>query len=888
MGAKSNTALLRSARLVHVPASLVDSLPASGAFARRPGAARCIAVAVAGILYGAAAGVAYAADDQPAPAPNASTAPASGESLQEVVVTATAQSVKKLDASYNIVSASLQDIQMANPSSAADIYKLSPGVWPESSGGQTGVNIDVAGFPDGGGDSPFFTTMIQGSPLYGAPYLSFMDNSSLIRMDDTVERVEIVQGGTSAIYGPGQPGATANFILRTGGDKPEGSLGVTYGFEGMERVDAFQSGKLSDGWYGSIGGFYRVSDGVRDPQYPSDIGGQLTATLKHTWDSGSVMFWARTLHDKNQWVADFPYTVNNGSVNTYPGFDQLNSTYNSKQLQNFQIPNPACNCFTNDDISDGRGADLNYVGSELKMQLSNGWSISNNFIFDGGYVNTHALVNNGNPATLSSYIDSLFTGTSPQIPPTTGLTPADITPTFNNGTAVNGNQSVVTQQVWEVQKKITSVEDEFRLNMDFGNGNILTTGLYLNHYTMNDDWSLSSNVLITNQPNASPILLSGNVGGTTYQVTSPQGVVNANGGYYILQNGDATNVAVYLSDSWKIDRLLLDASARLEHINLSQETTNTSPVNLGNPALPAGQGTNLWDNSVNLPNGTWSHGSENNTMPTFSGGANYEFTDNMSAYVRINNGVLFENFDDVRCNNGGCPAHSPLTTVQNYEFGFKVQNRWTYIDASFYDKEFSGLAYTPVNIDNVPIGPPSTYGSTAKGVRFVGYVNPFATNAADWLNTFRITVNGIYEKAHYKDFQGCFIYTNIENQTVCGSINGNQLARLPKYQVRVTPSDTQIFSWGTLTEQITYENIGERFQDDTSLTPLPSYYDLGAGIIAKVGEQWEFRVLGSNLTNQLGLTEGNARFGGNTVQNNVGFGRSIVGREVNITAKYYW
>ena len=52
------------------------------------------------------------------------------------------------------------------------------------------------------------------------------------------------------------------------------------------------------------------------------------------------------------------------------------------------------------------------------------------------------------------------------------------------------------------------------------------------------------------------------------------------------------------------------------------------------------------------------------------------------------------------------------------------------------------------------------------------------------------------------------------------------------------------------------------------------------------GRSWEFRLLGSNLTNQIGLTEGNARFGGNTVQNNVGMGRSIVGREVNLTAKY--
>ena len=172
-----------------------------------------LAAAVAGIPCCAAGGTAYAADE-------VATAPAAeANTLDEVVVTASAQAVKKLDASYNIVSLSLEEIKMANPSSVAEIYKLSPGVWPEASGGQTGVNIDVVGFPNGGGDSPYFTTMIQGSPLYGSPYLSFMDNSSLVRFDDTVERVEIVQGGTGAIFGPGQPGATANFILRTGSDK---------------------------------------------------------------------------------------------------------------------------------------------------------------------------------------------------------------------------------------------------------------------------------------------------------------------------------------------------------------------------------------------------------------------------------------------------------------------------------------------------------------------------------------------------------------------------------------------------------------------------------------------------------------------------------------------
>ena len=832
--------------------------------------ANALAVAVAGILY--CAGSAYAADEQP---PAAAATTTTGNSLDEVVVTASAQGVKKLDASYNVVSLSLEQVANANPGSVAEIFKQSPGIWPEASGGQTGANIDVAGFPNGGGDSPYFSTMINGSPLYGAPNLSFMDSSSLLRMDDTVERVEIVQGGPSAIFGPGQPGATANFILRTGSEKTTGSLGVTYGSEGLVRVDAFYSGKMTDGWYGSIGGFYRVSDGVRDPQYPADIGGQLTLTVKHDLDNGSIMFWFRTLQDKNLWVADFPYIVSNGKVEAYPGFNQLNNTYNSKQLQNFLIPAPS-GAFQNDDISNGRGAALNYFGSNFDEKFDNGWSISNTFLFDGGYLNTQALVNNGNPQTLAAFIGALTT-----LPP--ALSPAAVQAHYTNGVAVSPDQSVITEQVWFVRKKITSVTDEFRVAKDFGNGNILTAGLYVAHYTDNDAWSLSSNVLMDNVPNASPIILQGTAGGNIYNVTSAQGIVNANGGYNILEQGQATNIAGYLSDSWRINSWLFDANVRLEHIDLTQQTTNLANKQLGSAF-------DLWDNSVALPDGTYSHAGEINTMPTYSVGVNYEFTDHMSAYIRINNGVLFDNFDAVRCNvnNGsnGCAGNPPLSTLQNYEGGFKIQNRYTYIDLAIYDKEFKGLLYQPVDINNVPIGPKTTYGSTSKGGRIVGSVNPFADSDAQALRDLSLSVNANYEDAHYKDYQGCFIYTDINKVVQCGTINGVQLARLPKWQIRVTPQDIQLFSWGSLTEFMTYEHIGEHYQDQTGLNPLGSYYTLGAGIVAEIGSTWEVRLLGSNLTNQFGLTEGNARVGGNAVQNNVGFGRSIVGREGNIQLKY--
>src|SRR5581483_2369413 len=63
------------------------------------------------------------------------------QTLETVVVTATPTGVSKLDASYNIVAASREQIQKANPLSTADLLKISPGIWPESTGGQTGANI---------------------------------------------------------------------------------------------------------------------------------------------------------------------------------------------------------------------------------------------------------------------------------------------------------------------------------------------------------------------------------------------------------------------------------------------------------------------------------------------------------------------------------------------------------------------------------------------------------------------------------------------------------------------------------------------------------------------------------------------------------------------------
>ncbi len=62
---------------------------------------------------------------------------------------------------------------------------------------------------------------------------------------------------------------------------------------------------------------------------------------------------------------------------------------------------------------------------------------------------------------------------------------------------------------------------------------------------------------------------------------------------------------------------------------------------------------------------------------------------------------------------------------------------------------------------------------------------------------------------------------------------------------------------------------------------------LSAGLVADIGERWQLRVQGTNLTNTLALTEGNARVTGGAVGvGDVVLARPYDGREVNFTVGY--
>ena len=822
------------------------------------------------------AGHASAQETAPAaPAAQTDASAANTSTLDEIVVTGAPQSqgLKKLDASFSITTASLEEIRDVNPSSSADLLKIVPGIWPESSGGAAGANIELAGFP-GGSDAPYVTYSINGSPIFpSSGNVSFMDNSSQFRLDESVERAEVLQGGPGVLFSNGQMGATANFILREGTATPHGDVGVTIGTEGLYRVDAFYGGPIAQDWYMSVGGFYRYSYGIRDSQFPADDGGQLTATLTHTMDSVKIMFYARELDDKNLYVTDIPVTVtgtgNSQSVSAFPGFNPHTGTFAGSGLRGISVQEAPGAPPISADLANGRGAEIHTFGSNLDVQITDGVALANKLQYSSGDVNCYCLFNNFAPQTLSSFISGEITtvNSTPAITSVAGPASNGSATLVSTGAAVNPNSYVASMGFWIVQKQIQSFSDELRFTFDLFPGNKLTTGGYLASYSSNDHWWLGNNALITASPNAQLIDLTLNNG---VNVTSPAGLL---GGSFFTLNEDwnGFNTALFASDEWKLGSWLFDAGYRIERQKDHGTIENDSSVNLDDNPL------NLYNKGVSVPNGTFNQGvscetsgsSEctdySHTLGSWTVGANYEITAHMSAFARINQGVHFPGFDDLR---SGTPQTQGL---KNYEVGYRVQTSTLYGVVDVFHRTFSGVPFQQFTAAGENIT--ATYGANSTGINLETRYEP--------ITGFSIDVSGDWQHDTYSHFSGA---------TAPGvTYDGLTLQRQPRLQFRITPEYQLPANWLDMRVFMTYTHVGLRYSDIANQEVLPAYYTLDAGIVTELGHNFEVRLQGSNLTNQIGLTEGNARIAlgsGSGIANNIELARPIFGREANLQLRY--
>ncbi|HMC16203.1 MAG TPA: TonB-dependent receptor [Albitalea sp.] len=806
-------------------------------------------------VLAALATMAQAQTAAPAPAASAASAPVGAkpavEKLEAVVVTGTARSggLKKLDASFSITTADDEKIKDSAPMSSADLLKIVPGVMVETTGGQTGNNIEIRGFA-ATGDAPWVTFQLNGAVMYPVPTMSFFEASSMFRLDDTIDRVEVLRGGPSPIFGDGQPGATVNFLMKKGGETPEGSIRVTAGTGNLRRVDGFYSSKIAEGWYASFGGFYRTSEGIRNTQFPSDRGGQFSAMLTRKLDEGELSIYGRRVNDKNQFFLPIPLvSSNNGhTLTSFPGFPAQTGTFIGNELRQvaFESSPGATPGVTKIDMADGRGADVRLYGLNLDKKLGD-WQISDKANYLSGTMPTYAWFTGANPMTVDAYIAANLNGS-------TGGSASYVN---NGGGALPGNTQIMSVGAWSVVKKLQSFTNDLRVSRDLTKDNTLTVGAWLADYSMSENWSLGNNFLTTLTPSGGRIVditLTDNPAGD--KVLSRNGQVS---GAFAVQNNDfnGQNLAVFVADEWRAtDKLRVDAGIRFEHRHASGTWENSGPQDLdANP-------NTLYNNGVAVLNGTHSSLDISEHKSAYTAGVNYYLTPQVSVFGRINSGYQFQHFNNIRGATG--KALEPAT-VKQYELGLKTKtDLYSAYLTGFYNK-FSGLNFLTI----LATGPVTqNAGSSSKGIEAEVSIKPFAG--------FELAATGNYLKAHYTDYD----VAPGDNRT------GNQVIRQPKLQFRLTPSYQFATALGSVKAFATYSYIGVRFSDTQNTQILPKYHTLDAGVVAHLNNGIDLRLTGTNLTNTIGITEGNTRVLGAATTDGVFLGRPIFGRAFELSVGF--
>lgn len=779
--------------------------------------------------------------------------------VMQIVVTGVANggSKRKLDAGYAITTATEEQIKEANPSSTADLIKIVPGIYVESTGGQSGANMQIRGFPSAG-DAPYVTIAVNGSPVYPQSSLSFMANDALFRMDDLVERAEVTVGGPQSLFSNGQFGATMDFQLKTGSDTPEGSIRVTTGTGDLQRYDLYYSGKISDGWYGAIAGYYQNDYGVRDPGFPAVKGGQLSGTLMHKLDNGQITFYARSTSEDDAFYTSVPLLQNpkTGAISAFPGFNPLTGTFENGQIR--QIAPPGGQTA---DLEQGRGLHGNIVGMNFDQKID-GWTIADKAAYTNETIPTIAMFSGATPQTMSAFVTGQIgsINASPSVIAAAGgkLATAGTATYIDNGSAVDPNQQVIANSLWIIHKQVESFSNQFQVSKELFKDHTITLGLYADSYSSTDNWDIG-NPILQDVSSGRPINVTLNNGA----VLTNGGGYTGGAGYLLNENGNASDTAVFIHDDWKVtDNLNLNAGVRTERSRVDLTTVvggtgpNANPLNVYNTGNAA----------FSAPGTTTTAYSDTFHLNSYMVGGNFKLAKNTSVFASESYGGSTPNFDELRGTNPASPP--PNVTVRQFEIGLKTATPLYSAYVTVFHNTFDNLFLS--QILNSGAAQNTTGDSRATGLTYELAVRPF--------KNFQLSMSGDLQRAYYYGY----------NNTLFPDVNGNAAVRQPNEQFRLMPSYKIPMGDNSLKFYGSWNYVGLRYSDQQNTQVLPSYQTIDAGAILEVGDKLEFRLTGTNLNNELGITEGNVH-GSNTGSlngQNLVIGRPLFGRELKLSAMY--
>ena len=180
--------------------------------------------------------------------------------LGQVVVTATKteRTVKNVSSTVTVITK--DEIAKSNTRAVIDIIKQVPGVYAyDQYGAGVEGHISMRGFAPYG--SQRVLIMVDGVPLNSGND-GYVQQSKLPSIEN-IEKIEVVKGPTSSLYGPFAMGGVINIITKEGPEKPFAKIKVAFG-RFSERKYRVETGGTTGNFSYRLGAGYRQGDGYRD------------------------------------------------------------------------------------------------------------------------------------------------------------------------------------------------------------------------------------------------------------------------------------------------------------------------------------------------------------------------------------------------------------------------------------------------------------------------------------------------------------------------------------------------------------------------------------------------------------------------------------------------
>ena len=756
--------------------------------------------------------------------------------LETIVVTGVPRRTTIMASSVSVSSVSLEQVQVSTPRSTAEAFRIIPGIRSESTGGEGNANIAVRGLPVASGGAKFLQLQEDGLPVLQYGDIAFGNADIFMRLDNTVQTVESIRGGSASTAASNAPGGIINFISKNG-ENESGSVATTVGLDfDSVRTDFEYGTYLTDSVRFHVGGFVRQGEGPRETGYTSNKGGQIKANLTKDFENGYVRLYYKHLDDKSVGYLPMPMYSNGDSV---PGFDSQSDTPHSALFTKTVRLNGQ-NQISNGDIRDGMNPNVDSIGFEAVFDLDNDWRIENRFRKSsvGGNFNSIIPAEVGDASAMAASIGGA------------GATLSNA----NTGDAFNGDLAMRIHTFDVTMNDFDSIVNDFKLTKSFDDDTSLTFGYYASTQNIAMSWLWNSYVMELKGDNAALL-----------NVTAADGTEFSENGLYAYgtpfwgnccqrdYDTEYDTRAPYVAFSTKLGDLSIDASARYDsgeaRGNYAGAVTSTVDMNRDGVISVPEQSVVGIDHANSSPvNYDWSYSS-------YSIGANYQIDPSLATFARISKGGRANAdrllFGKVR-SDGSVADEDAVDEVNQFEFG--VKKRFDSLSV------FATAFYAETEEQNFE----------ATSQRF--FDREYETKGIELESTYFMDA---------WDFRGNLTWTDAE--IAKDALSPDVVGNTPRRQADLIYSLMARYSYEKGAAGLSFIGTTDAYAQDNNDLKFDGYTQVNGFVSYDLSENLSLALNVNNLFDTVGITEAEE---GSVPANDIIRARTINGRTTSLTLKY--